>query len=88
MSVTGRSRSGPVDRTQIARVIFAAAESVGMSDRNRIEKLTQQVIERLEQTPLVPGMKTVGQPQPLPGMEELIPQSQRRQKLTTTKSEI
>jgi len=77
-----------LNRTQIARAIFAAAESMGMSDRQQIEKLTQQVIERLEQTPPVPGMETVGQPQPLPGMEYLVPKSQRQQERTTTKSEI
>ncbi len=78
----------PVNRTQIARAIFTAAESMGISDRHQIEKLTRQVIERLEQTPLVPEMETVGQPQPLPGMEHLIPKSQRRQERATTKSEI
>jgi len=61
---------------------------MGISDRQQIEKLTRQVIERLEQTPAVPGMETVGQPQPLPGMEHLVPKSQRRQERTTTKSEI
>jgi len=78
----------PVNRTQIARTIFAATESMGISDRQQIEKLTRQVIERLEQTQSIPGMETMGQPQPLPGMEHLIPKSQRRQERTTTKSEI
>ena len=45
----------PARRTQIARAIFTAAESMGMSDRQLIERLTSQVIERLEQPqPLLP----------------------------------
>ncbi len=78
----------PVNRSQVARTIFTAAESMGMSDRHQIEKLTRQVIERLEQTPPVPGMETVGQPQPLPGMEELIPKFHHLHKHSATKSEI
>jgi len=77
-----------LNRSQIARTIFTAAESMGISDRQQIEKLTQQVIERLEQTQSIPGMETVGQPQPLPGMEELIPKSHHLQKHSATKSEI
>ncbi len=58
----------PLNRTQIARVIFTAAESMGMSDRAQIERLTSQVIERLER------------PQTLPGMEHLVAgRLQRRQ---------
>ncbi len=75
MSGTGRSRGGPVDRTQIARVIFAAAESVGMSDRNRIERLAKQVIERLEK------------PQVLPGMEHLVSRTRKHER-TATEFEI
>ena len=81
-------QSTPVNRSQIARTIFVAAESMGISDRHQIEKLTRQVIERLEQTPPVPWMKTVGQPQPLPGMEELIPKFHHLQTHSATKSEI
>ena len=67
----------PARRTQIARAIFTAAESMGMSDRQLIERLTSQVIERLEQ------------PQPfLPGMEHLVPESQRQQRRLPTDFEI
>ena len=69
-------QSTPVNRTQIARAIFAAAESMGMSDRHQIEQLTGQVIERLEQ------------PQPLPGMEHLVPKPRRRQKHLPSVSEV
>jgi len=64
------------NRTQIARAIFAAAESMGMADRKLVEQLTAQVIERLESPP------------PLPGMEHLVPKPRRRQKRLPTGSEI
>ena len=44
-----------LNRTQIARATFAAAETMGISDRNHVERLTRQVIERLEQRKTVPG---------------------------------
>jgi ribonucleoside-diphosphate reductase alpha chain len=50
----------PVNRTQIARAIFSAAESMGISDRELIESIIDRVIERTEQ-------------RSLPGMEDLIP---------------
>jgi ribonucleoside-diphosphate reductase alpha chain len=59
-----------VDRNQIARAIFKIAESMGMADRKRVEQLTSQVIERLEQTPSLMSREIVAQP--LPGMEELV----------------
>ncbi len=62
--------------TQIARAIFAAAESMGMADRRLVEQLTNQVIARLEQA------------QPLPGMEHLVPKPRRQQKRQPTDSEI
>ena len=76
-----------LNRTQIARATFAAAEKMGISDRTQIERLTQQVIERLERRTSVPGAKRVAQPQPLPGMEELLPKSYQ-QKHLTSESEI
>ena len=66
-------------RTQIARAIFSAAESMGMSDRNKIEQLTSQIIARLEQ-PLPPT---------LPGMEDLVVSKHRHiQKRLPTEDEI
>ncbi len=62
----------PLNRTQIAKAIFADAESMGLRDRGKIEWLTSQVIERLEQ------QQQPQQPQPLPGMEHLVPQPQRQ----------
>ncbi len=59
-----------LNRTGIARAVFSAAESMGISDRHQIEHLTSQVIERLEKTmpPVEQRIK-----QPLPGMEDLVP---------------
>ncbi len=80
MSMANQSNSKEltsIDRTQIARTIFAAAESMGMADRQMVERLTNQVIKRLER------------PQPLlPGMEDLVPKSRRQQKRLPTDSEI
>ena len=60
-----------IDRSQVARVIFSAAESMGISDRKRIEELTSQVIERLER------------PQMLPGMEHLAPKNYKPKHITS-----
>jgi ribonucleoside-diphosphate reductase alpha chain len=62
------SKSKQPDQTRIARAIFAAAESMGIADRKLVEKLTSQVIERLEQ------------PRPLPGMEHLVSERRLKQK--------
>ena len=56
-------------RNQIAKATFAAAERMGISDRARVEQLTQQVIERLEKK-LIP--ETINPHRPLPGMEEMV----------------
>ena len=75
MAKTSDSKGKIIDRTQVARIIFSAADSMGISDRKRIELLTNQVIERLER------------PQTLPGMEDLVPKGYRTQ-LSATESEI
>ena len=49
----------PINRTQIARSIFSAAESMGISDRQRIESIIEEVMRRAE-------------PKSLPGMEDLV----------------
>jgi ribonucleoside-diphosphate reductase alpha chain len=66
---------GSLNRTEILRAVVADAESMGIRDRNKIEQLTNQVIERLERQ------------QTLPGMEHLVSES-RRQKRLFTDSEI
>ncbi len=49
-----------VARDRVAQAVFAAAESMGISDRKLLEKFTEQVSQRLEVA------------QPLPGMEGLV----------------
>jgi len=72
----------PLNHTQIAKAIFAAAESMGIPDRHQVEQLTSQVIERLEQ------QQQSQQLQPLPGMEQLVSEPRRQKKRLPTDSEI
>jgi ribonucleoside-diphosphate reductase alpha chain len=65
----------PVNRTQIARAIFSAAESMGISDREKIEGMIDQVIERIE-------------PRSLPGMEGLISEAKNKVKYSPSVTEI
>jgi ribonucleoside-diphosphate reductase alpha chain len=65
-----------IDRSQIARAIFAAAESMGIRDRQVGEWLTLQVIERLEKAPRCFA-------QALPGMEDLVGAAAGRPPLPT-----
>ncbi|MCL0076406.1 hypothetical protein M1O17_06110, partial [Dehalococcoidia bacterium] len=57
-------------KNKIARAVFAAAESTGIADRGLLEQLAQQVIERLERI------------QPLPGMEDLVPDEIKGRKIS------
>jgi ribonucleoside-diphosphate reductase alpha chain len=74
-NASGGKASVPINRTQIARAIFSAAESMGISDRKRIEAIVDQVIERTEQ-------------RSLPGMEELIPGPRNKARYMPSVSEI
>ena len=38
----------PIERDRVAQAVFAAAESMGISDRKLLEKFTEQVSQRLE----------------------------------------
>ena len=51
------SQVKPVDRDNIARAVFAAAESMGITDRNMLEGFTGQVMQRLEAAQPLPGME-------------------------------
>jgi len=77
----GKRQSAPVNRSQIANIVFSNAASMGISDRRLVEKLTTQVIERLEraQAEYLPT---------LPGMEDLVDKRARRQQHLPTESEI
>ena len=50
-----------IGRDRVARAVFAAAESMGISDRKLLESFTEQVSQRLEVA------------HPFPGMEEFVP---------------
>jgi ribonucleoside-diphosphate reductase alpha chain len=54
-----------INRDKVARAVFAAAESMGITDRKMLERFTEQVTQRLEVA------------QPLPGMEEFVPPRHR-----------
>jgi len=45
------------NHNRIARAIFSAAEAMGIKDRKLLEELTNQLIQRLEPTPMLPGME-------------------------------
>jgi ribonucleoside-diphosphate reductase alpha chain len=47
----------PIGRDRVARAVFAAAESMGISDRKLLEKFTEQVSQRLEVAHPFPGME-------------------------------
>ena len=65
----------PINRSQIARAIFSAAESMGISDRKKIDKIIDQVIEQTE-------------PRSLPGMEDLVPGTKNKTAYTPSVAEI
>jgi hypothetical protein len=68
---TGKKSAAPINRSQIARIVFDNAAAMGIRDRRLVEKLTTQVIERLE--------KAQAQSLPtLPGMEELVDRRSRQ----------
>ncbi|MBI4187281.1 MAG: vitamin B12-dependent ribonucleotide reductase [Chloroflexi bacterium] len=71
-----RKRLTPAESTEILRAVVADAESMGLRDREKIERLTSQVIERL------------GSQSPLPGMEDLVPQQSRHHKRQPSDSRI
>jgi ribonucleoside-diphosphate reductase alpha chain len=68
---TKKRNSSSVNRSQIARIVFDNAAAMGIRDRKLVEKLTSQVIERLEraQSQALPT---------LPGMEELVDRRSRQ----------
>ncbi len=72
----GNKHLTELNYTEILRAVVADAESMGLRDKDKIEQLTSRVIERLEH------------PQPLPGMEDLVPKSRLRRRPPPTRSEI
>ncbi len=51
------NKTSSTDQKNIVRAIFAAAESMGITDRKLLEELTDQIIKRLEPKPALPGME-------------------------------
>src|SRR4030043_844864 len=64
------------NHNRIARAVFAAAESTGITDRKLREELTSQVIQRLESRPA------------LPGMEHLVPRQEKEQTPSASQIEV
>jgi ribonucleoside-diphosphate reductase alpha chain len=60
-----------IGRDRVAQAVFAAAESMGISDRKLLERFTEQVSQRLEVA------------HPFPGMEKLVPR-QTKQPLSSS----
>ena len=79
---SGSNRS--LEHTRIAREVFSAAESMGISDRNLVERLVVQVIDRMKKDEAA----VLGVEKPLPGMEGLVPGGTRRPKRLPTPEEI
>ena len=55
-----------IGRDRVAQAVFAAGESMGISDRKLLERFTEQVSQRLEIA------------HTFPGMEELVPRQTKQ----------
>ena len=53
----GKVEGPSTNHNRIAKAIFAAAESMGITDRQLLEELAAQAIRRLEPKPTLPGME-------------------------------
>ena len=58
MAKSGRKspRAGSTEQDRIVKAVFAAGESTGITDREKLEKFTEQVLQRLTPAPPLPGM--------------------------------
>lgn len=63
---TTRKEKAPVTTDSVAQAVFSAAETIGVTDREMLEQLTEKVSERL------------GVARPLPGMEGLVDSRESR----------
>jgi ribonucleoside-diphosphate reductase alpha chain len=59
------SQAKSIDHDEVARAVFAAAESTGITDRKMLENLTEQVMRRLEVAKPLPGMENFVSPPPV-----------------------
>jgi ribonucleoside-diphosphate reductase alpha chain len=78
---SGKRHSNPINRSLVARIVFDNAAAMGIRDRKLVEKLTTQVIERLERAQ-AQALPT------LPGMEDLVDKRARRSQRLPTEAEI
>jgi len=76
-----KNDSDRLARDQIARAVFAAVQSLGITDRETTEQLTSQVIQRMEKGKM-------GTRLPLPGMEGLVLHGKQKGKRTVEPTEI
>ena len=53
----GKVQGSSTNHNRMAKAIFAAAESMGITNRELLEELTDQAIRRLEPKPTLPGME-------------------------------
>lgn len=51
-----KDNNKPIERDRVAQAVFAAGESMGISDRKLLEKFTEQVSQRLELAQPFPSM--------------------------------
>jgi len=51
-----KDNNKPIERDRVAQAVFAAGESMGISDRKLLEKFTEQVSQRLEVAQPFPSM--------------------------------
>ncbi|MFC2040236.1 vitamin B12-dependent ribonucleotide reductase [Chloroflexota bacterium] len=62
-------------RNLIAKVVFSAAESMGIRDRDLVERMTGRLIDKLEKPTTLPGMEDMVEPsvknRPLPSESEI-----------------
>jgi ribonucleoside-diphosphate reductase alpha chain len=61
-----KTATASINRSQIARIIFNETAAMGIADRDLVERITGQVIARLER------------PNVLPGMEDLVPKTAKQ----------
>ncbi len=81
MNRQGNRQPNPINRSQVARIVFSNAEAMGIRDRKLVDRLTTQVIERLERT----QAKSIPT---LPGMEDMVANRARQHQPLPTEAEI
>ena len=74
MTTFDRHKDGHMDPNKVAQIVFTAGASMGISDRPFLEKIANQVIQQLKMS------------QPLPGMENMVPQTPSKKKKETAPS--